>query len=61
MVDKAGGEGLDNCEVRNENCGFCSVYGEAFDATDVLLGDKEGGLYRLKVKSQSAKLWYCLW
>ncbi len=30
--------GLDKGEVRNENCGFCSIYGEAFDATDVLLG-----------------------
>ena len=32
------GAARDNYEVRNEDYGFCSIYGEAFDATGVVLG-----------------------
>ncbi len=32
-LDKAGGEGLDNYEVRNENYGFCSVSDDRFITT----------------------------
>ncbi|MCD6394468.1 MAG: hypothetical protein J7M40_13295 [Planctomycetes bacterium] len=32
------GAARDNYEVRNENYGFCSIYGEACDATGVVLG-----------------------
>ena len=32
------GAARDNYEVRNEDYGFCSIYGEACDATRVLLG-----------------------
>ena len=33
------GAARDNYEVRNEDYGFCSIYGEAFDATGVGLGE----------------------
>ncbi len=32
------GAARDNYELRNENYGFCSIYGEAYDATGVVLG-----------------------
>ncbi len=46
-----GGEAaLDNYEVRNENYGFCSVYGEAFDATSesrLWSSDESGCKYKI--------------